>query len=192
MWVLVVWGWGLGQSQETREGKEGSQHWVHYGQMTSVSNQSSIQPGTSGMRVGCTPPRAVSPEGGRLRPARVDRDLSLPLTCSANGRVWFPLTKRVLGKTVRGAHSEERLVPRGGGGQETQASWLSSWGASVQDSQGRLTQSSTQATERCQEGQGRKDRHLTGSSLCNLATYEINPEHRIAQLFGFNIHIANN
>lgn len=67
MWVLVVWGWGLGRSQETWEGKEGSQHWVHYRQMTSMSNQSSIQPGTSGMRVGCTPPRAVSPEGVRLR-----------------------------------------------------------------------------------------------------------------------------
>ena len=35
----------------------------------------------------------------------------------------------------------------------------------MQDSQGRLTQSSTQATERCQEGQGRKDHHLTVSSL---------------------------
>ena len=90
--------------------------------MTSVSNQSSIQPGTSGMRVGCTPPRVVSPEGGRLRPAHVDRDFSLTLTCSVNGQAWFPLIERVLGKTVRGAHSEERLVPRGGGDQETQAS----------------------------------------------------------------------
>lgn len=103
----------MARFQETRQGKEGSKYWVHYRQIITVSNWSFIQLRTSGESVGHSSLGVASSEGGRLSTVSRDKDFTLPLACPVNGQAWFPLTEKVLRKTVITAYSEKQSACRG-------------------------------------------------------------------------------